>query len=190
MNILEEAIIFAVQAHAGMLRKDGRTPYILHPLEAMQICASLTDDPEVLAAAVLHDTVEDTGTAPEEILERFGPRVAGLVAGETENKRPEQPAELTWQIRKQESLDELEKAADPGVRMLWLADKLSNIRSLYRLWKENGEAVWARFHQTDPARQAWYYRGIAERTAELRDSAAWKEYSDLLDGIFGKERPE
>ena len=186
MNILEEAIIFAVKAHAGAVRKDGRTPYILHPLEAMQICASLTDDPEVLAAAVLHDTVEDTSVTPEELRSLFGERVAALVASETENKRVGLPPESTWQIRKEESLQDLENAEDPAIRILWLADKLSNMRSFYKLWQAEGDAVWEHFHQKDPLKQAWYYRRIAEALSGLSGTGAWKEYDQYVRTIFGE----
>ena len=62
MTLLEEAIIFAAQAHSGQLRKGTNTPYILHPLEAAAIVASMTDDLEVIAAAVLHETAPDEAT--------------------------------------------------------------------------------------------------------------------------------
>lgn len=84
MTLLDEAIIFAVQAHSGQVRKGTNRPYILHPLEAAAIVASMTDDLEVIAAAVLHDTMEDANVSLAEITSKFGPRVAGLVQAETE----------------------------------------------------------------------------------------------------------
>ena len=78
--ILDKAIIFAVNAHRGQFRKGSDTPYILHPMEAAAIVGTMTADDEVLAAAVLHDTVEDTGTTIEQIREQFGERVAALVS--------------------------------------------------------------------------------------------------------------
>ena len=93
---LEDAIKFAADAHAGVKRKGKNRAYILHPLEAMIIAASLTEDEEVLAAAVLHDTVEDTAVTKEQLEQTFGSRVANLVAAESENKREDTPAEETW----------------------------------------------------------------------------------------------
>ena len=87
MTLFEEAVMFAVQAHSGMRRKKEEIPYILHPLEVATITSSMTTDERVLAAAVLHDTVEDTPVTIEEITEKFGKRVAELVSSETENKR-------------------------------------------------------------------------------------------------------
>ena len=184
MTVFDEAIQFAVQAHSGMHRKHDPAPYIVHPLEAAAICATLTADLEVLAAAVLHDTVEDAGVAPEELEARFGPRVAALVAAETELKRAELPPEQTWRIRKEESLEVLRNAKDPGVKILWLGDKLANVRSFYRARLVSGDRVWESFHQKDPAQQAWYYRSIVTLLEDLRDTAAWQEFSYVVSKLF------
>ena len=183
MTLLDKAILFAVKAHEGMIRKDG-TPYILHPLEAAAICGTLTRDPQILAASVLHDTVEDTDVTPEEILACFGERVAELVASETEDFFPALSPEDSWEIRKKQSLKKLAETDDSGIKILWLGDKLSNLRSFYRQWQIEGGRMWRRFHQKDPARQAWYYRSIAEALSGLKDSAAWQEYHFLVETIF------
>ena len=75
MTLFEKAVIFATQCHEGMLRKFDVKQYILHPLEVAVITGNLTNDDEVLAAAVLHDTVEDTPATLENIREEFGERV-------------------------------------------------------------------------------------------------------------------
>ena len=186
MTLFDEAIRFAVEKHSGMTRKGEPAPYILHPLEAAAIVGTLTCDEEVLAAAVLHDTVEDTGVNPEEIARRFGARVAALVASETEDKRPELPPEESWRMRKEQSLRKLREASDPAVRYLWLGDKLSNLRALSRAQKREGAAVWTRFHQKDPAQQAWYYRTIDGLLSGLRDSDAWQEYHALVETVFSE----
>ena len=110
MDIFDKAVIFAVKAHSGALRKGTGTPYILHPLEVAAIAGTLTKDPEILAACVLHDTVEDTKTTMEDIVSAFGERVAKLVASETEDKRGDMPPSDSWQIRKEESLRELKES--------------------------------------------------------------------------------
>ncbi len=91
MTLFDEAIRFAAEKHSGMLRKQEGIPYILHPMEVAVIVGTLTGDEEVLAAAVLHDTVEDTDTTPEELLRRFGPRGAALVASAAGRAHPELP---------------------------------------------------------------------------------------------------
>jgi len=186
MTLFDEAILFAVEKHAGMTRKLTRTPYILHPLEAAAIVGTITDDPEILAAAVLHDVVEDAGVSLDEIERRFGARVAALVGSETEDKRPGLPPEQSWRIRKEESLAALERASDPAVRLLWLGDKLSNMRSFHRAWRRRGHALWSDFNQKDPARQAWYYRRIDALLGEVRDTEAGREFHALVEEVFSE----
>ena len=186
MELVSEAIIFAVKAHDGMRRKKENAPYVLHPMEAAVIVGSMSDDQNLIAAAVLHDVVEDAGIAMDEIELRFGKRVRQLVECETENKREDLPPEETWQIRKEESLQVLRNAEDPAVLIVWLGDKLANMRAIYRDWKIEGDAMWKRFHQSDPAVQGWYYKTIAELTKPLAHTAAWEEYKALTDIVFRK----
>lgn len=183
-SLLDQAIVFATEAHAGQTRKGCAIPYILHPLEAAAIAATMTDDEEVLAAAVLHDTVEDTDVTAEQIRSRFGPRVAQLVAGESENKREDRPAEETWKVRKQETLEHLE-TAPREIRILTLSDKLSNLRAIYRDRLVLGDRLWDRFNQKDPKEHAWYYSGIAQRLNELAGAPAYEEYLQLIEKTFG-----
>jgi (p)ppGpp synthase/HD superfamily hydrolase len=184
MDVFEKAVIFAVKAHNGKTRKIGDLPYVIHPLEASVIASGITADREVLAAALLHDTIEDTPTTMEELQYEFGERVAALVASETENKRKDLPPEESWYIRKAEAIEVLKNSDDIGVKIIWLADKLSNMRSFYRIYKTQGNNLWNRFHQNDPSKQAWYYRSVAENTKELCETDAWKEYSKLIEIIF------
>lgn len=190
MNIFDKAIVFAQKAHEGQTRKRSNVPYITHPMEVASIAASMTDNLEVLAGAILHDTVEDTNTTLEDIKNEFGERVAYLVASETEDKRAELPPEDTWLIRKKESLELLENTNDKDIKIIWLSDKLSNLRSFYRSYLAEGELFWYNFHQTDPKMQEWYYRKIAECLIELKDTVAYKEYLELLDKIFGGKANE
>ena len=93
MTKLRKAIEFAMDAHADATRKGKSRPYILHPLEAMNIAAGLTENEDVLTAAVLHDVVEDTDVKEAEIREAFGDRVADLVMAESEDKMRHLPPE-------------------------------------------------------------------------------------------------
>ena len=186
MELVSEAIVFATKAHDGMRRKKSESPYILHPMEAAVIVGTMTDDQNLIAAAALHDVVEDAGITIEEIEEKFGKRVRELVASETEDKRADLPPAETWRIRKEESLNVLKNADDVAVLMVWLGDKLANMRSFYREFKVHGNAMWQRFNQKDVKEQAWYYRSIAEYTKRLSDTSAWIEYNTLTELVFGK----
>lgn len=186
MELVSEAIVFAVKAHDGMRRKTSDSPYILHPMEAAVIVGTMTDDQNVIAAAALHDVVEDADITLDEIEEKFGARIRNLVASETENKRADLPPADTWRIRKEESLNVLKNTDDIGVLMIWLGDKLANMRSFYRSWKAEGDAMWETFNQKDKNEQAWYYYSIAELTERLSDTSAWLEYKTLTELVFGK----
>lgn len=187
MDILNEAIIFAANAHAGTARKGSPLAYILHPMEAAVIAASVTDDPEILAAAMLHDTVEDAGVTLVEIERRFGARVADLVASETEYKRAYLPAQDTWLMRKQESVALLQNTGDTGVKILYLGDKLANLRSIFRDYQAQGDGVWQKFNQKDPEMHHWYYRSICNAISDLSAHAAWQEFDRLIRDLFERE---
>lgn len=184
MTVLDRAILVATRAHSGALRKGCQTPYILHPLETAAICASMTDDLEVLAAAVLHDTVEDTAYPLELLEDQFGPRVAALVAAETEDKRPQRAPASTWRIRKEETICRLRAEQRVEVKMLALSDKLSNLRSMYQAVLTQGDAFWGCFHQKDPLEHCWYYREVGATLGCLRAYPAWKEYWSLYHQLW------
>jgi myo-inositol-1(or 4)-monophosphatase len=186
MELVSEAIVFAAKAHDGMRRKKSEAPYILHPMEAAVIVGTMTDDQNLIAAAALHDVVEDAGITLEEIKEKFGQRVWELVRSETEDKREELPPAQTWRIRKEESLAVLKNAEDIAVLMVWLGDKLANMRSIYRDFKVEGVQMWQRFNQKDVNEQALYYRSIVNLTERLSDTSAWLEYKTLTELVFGK----
>lgn len=183
---LNEAIKFAVDCHAGQIRKMANTPYILHPLEVASIIATITTNEDVMIAGVLHDTVEDCNLDPQIIREKFGKRVAALVQSETEDRLSNRPAEETWQQRKEESLLMLEHTKERDVKILWLADKLSNMRSFYLEYQKNGDEIWQCLHQKDPHMQGWYYKTIETLLFELSDTAAYQEYRQLVSTIFGE----
>ncbi len=188
MDKVTKAIIFAAEAHDGMDRKKDKTPYILHPLEAATIVGTMTSDKDVICAAVLHDVVEDTSITIEDIENNFGERVRRLVESETEDKRIDLPPESTWRIRKEESLMVLKNCGDTDVLILWLGDKLANMRSFYRIWKREGEAMWQTFNQKEPTQQEWYYSTIAELTSSLSKYTAWQEYNELVKIVFGRNK--
>ena len=171
--------------HQGKVRKINNSPYILHPLEVAQILSGMTDDVEIIAAGVLHDIVEDTDGTLGEIEKRFGKRVAGLVDSETEEEYAGEDRAATWRRRKEESLEKLKTGTDIGVKMLWLADKLSNMRSLAGSYGEMGEKIWDHLHQKDPEIHKWYYKTIAEYVEmDLNKTGAYKEYIDRINYIW------
>ena len=185
-ELLDRAIEFAAVKHAGQERKGTTIPYITHVIEAMEIVSRMTEDEEIRAAAVLHDTLEDTETTKEELIEAFGRRVADLVAAESEDKRKDLPEEETWLIRKTETIKHL-KEASTEVKMLALGDKLSNIRAMTRDYRVIGEKLWQKFNEKDPIKQGMYYGLLANNFWEdefLRETPEFKEYAELCADLF------
>ena len=102
--MVRKAALFAAKAHEGAVRKGSNIPYITHPMETAVIVSMMTDDKEVIAAALLHDVIEDAGVSEDELREQFGDRVAWLVAKESEDKS------RTWEERKATTIKKLETA--------------------------------------------------------------------------------
>ncbi|MGI5929511.1 RelA/SpoT family protein [Pseudoflavonifractor sp.] len=125
---LFDAFTYADNAHSSQLRKDG-SPYITHPLAVAEIVADLELDTDSIIAALLHDTIEDTGATHEEIAKRFGPTVADLVEGVTKLTR------VQYTSKEEEQMENLRKmlmamAKDIRVILIKICDRLHNMRTM------------------------------------------------------------
>ncbi len=122
LNLWQKAASFAARAHRGQLRKDGKTPYAAHPTRVALtlIRAFGCADEAALAAALLHDTIEDTTTDYDDLEEHFGPEVADLVAALTKT------ASLR-EDRRERDYDARLAAADWRARLVKLADCYDNL---------------------------------------------------------------
>lgn len=184
-NLLDRAIIFAVKAHHNSERRGKGFPYIVHPLEAVEIVATISPDQELLAAAALHDTIEDTNVTLEDIRREFGERVASLVEAESDKLIVGLPEEETWHERKQAAIDRLREASHDA-KIVAMGDKLSNMRAIYRDYMTKGDALWQIFHVTEKSEHEWHYRKLAESLSDLNDTFAYKEFVKLIDIVFCK----
>lgn len=177
-SLFDKAAQFAIEAHRGDERRGKGFPYIIHPMEAAAIVATVTNDPEMLAAAILHDTVEDTDVTIEQIEELFGPRVARLVHVETANK------EASWRARREVQIERF-RQADRDSQIVILGDKLSNLRAIALDYRSLGDALWSRFHAPEGKKDIeWYYRTIATALNNLADTYPYQEFLTLLEETF------
>ena len=184
-DLFDKAAKFAIDAHHGTERRGKGYPYSIHLMEAAEIVASITNDPELLAAAMLHDVIEDTDVTEEEIRQEFGDRVASLVAGESDPVIEGKTEEETWKARKEFVIKRL--AGEPkDNKIVALGDKLSNMRAIARDFDEVGDELWKIFHAPDPRLHEWHYRGLADALKELDDTAAYKEFVSLIDKTFSR----
>jgi myo-inositol-1(or 4)-monophosphatase len=183
-EMIYKAIKVAMLAHDGQRRKGSNMPYIIHPTECGFIAAGITDKTDIIAAAILHDTLEDTEITYDYLVKNFNQNIADMVKDITENKRKELSSLVTWEERKKESIKHYKKL-DQGTKIILLADKLSNLRSLDEDYKSLGEDVWEKFNMKKKERHAWYYGEINKILRTLRLSPEYKELKDLYEAIFG-----
>ncbi len=184
--LVDKAIVFATNAHRGTERRGKGYPYIVHPMEAMTIVATIDNSPDLLAAAVLHDTVEDTEVTLEQLEREFGEHVARLVAGETDVRTMPNGRELTWLERKRRDMENL-RTASREVKIVTIGDKLSNMRAIARDYRRRGDEVWQMFHVKDKATHAWRYKGLRDALADLSDTFAFQEFDQLVKEVFGDD---
>ena len=183
-ELLDRAIVFAVKAHHNTERRGKGFPYIVHPLESVEIVATITPDQELLAAAALHDTIEDTEVTVEDIRKEFGDRIANIVHAESDLETEGVSEEDSWHARKQAAIARL-AAAPYEAKIVAMGDKLSNMRAIWRDYQQKGDELWKIFHVKDKASHEWHYRGLAASLSELKDTFAYQEFERLLNEVFG-----
>ena len=168
-----QALLFASELHSTQLRKASEVPYVAHLLAVASIVLDYGADEDTAIAALLHDAIEDQGgpTAREEIRRRFGDRVVSIVDGCTDCETSPKPP---WRGRKEAYINHL-ATAGPEVRLVSLADKLHNARSVLKDFRALGEELWRRFGGGREG-TLWYYRAIVET---LRG----REPADLIEEL-------
>ncbi|MBI2056162.1 MAG: bifunctional (p)ppGpp synthetase/guanosine-3',5'-bis(diphosphate) 3'-pyrophosphohydrolase [Candidatus Sungbacteria bacterium] len=175
-NIVEKALTKAIELHKGQVRKgDAKIPYVVHPLEVGIIVARFTNSPELVSAAILHDTVEDCKYPIEDIEEEFGSEVKNLVSSLTEDK-----AITDWTERKAENLKRLRLNQD--AYFIKSADALANMRSLLVAIKEDGSIVWSRFNAPKEKKME-YFKVILQDTEEFLPKKFLEEYVSALKDL-------
>ena len=184
-SFLDKALQFAIKAHSGVERRGKGFPYIVHPMEAVAIVASITKDQELLAAAALHDVVEDTEYTIDDIRKEFGDRVANLVASESDKIVEGKSESESWVERKQFAIDRLSRLDRDG-KIVSIGDKLSNARAMLCDYEAMGEELWNKFHVNDPKLHKWHYEGLRDSLSELKGTFAFEEFSDIVDKLFKK----
>lgn len=183
--LVDKAIKFAVDAHANTERRGKGFPYVIHVLEAMEIVATITNDPELLAAAALHDTVEDTDVTFDVIRREFGDRIATLVQAESDEMVAGVSEEDSWRGRKQAAINRL-AAASHDAKIVAMGDKLSNMRAIARDYHRDGDKLWSLFHAPGgKADHAWHYHGLAASLSELEGTEAYREFKKAIEDVFG-----
>lgn len=198
---LERALRWAAVAHDGQVRKGAKTPYFEHVVGVAMILDRVGFDEPVVVAGLLHDVVEDTEVTLDQVRDRFGAEVAGLVAACSEIKTDEQGRKRPWIDRKRDHLEAL-AGAPTEVAAVILADKLHNLLSI-ACDLEEGRQVWSLFN-APRADVLWYYRStvdllgtgdprlerLADRCRQLLDRLGGDAGDVLDEGVKGLKNRE
>jgi (p)ppGpp synthase/HD superfamily hydrolase len=181
--MIDLAIETAVTAHGKQVRKGTDIPYITHPLAVGILLAKAGCPDEVIAAGILHDTLEDTLLTRDDLSRAFGEEVTTIVEGASEPDKT-----LPWEERKRHTIEFL-KTAPLDVRLVACADKLHNVRTTAIEHSKIGEQVWKRFRR-GRADQERYYRGLVESLCNRSDNhgyeSIFRQLKDEVESFFGK----
>ena len=154
MDMKEKAKLFAIKAHKGQIRKsDKEKPMIIHPINVANILSDHGYDDNVVAAAYLHDVIEDTKYTKEDLLKEFNEDIVSLVLGATE-----QDKSLSWEERKQETINNV-KNLDLRHKAIVCADKISNLEDMRIIFEIKGEKDFSAFKRGFD-KQKWYYTEV------------------------------
>jgi len=182
-DLVERAIETAVKAHEKQKRKGTRIAYITHPFSVGITLAKAGCSEEVLAAGILHDTIEDARIKPSRLREEFGEKVASIV-----EKCTEPDKRRSWRKRKQHTLNSLKKAR-LDVKFVVCADKLHNIRTIARDYRKVGDRVWKRFRRGREDQQ-WYYTSLVESLRMTKGNPSYeklyKEFKRKVREVFNE----
>lgn len=173
MNIYN-AIHTAILAHDQQKRKIDNDIYVTHPLEVGMLLAKNGFSDEIIVAGILHDTIEDTLLKLDSVEIQFGEVVASYV-----NACTEQNKSLPWLQRKLNYLEKM-KNAPTEVLFIICADKISNIKSIYR---NQSETMWAKFN-AGYEEQKWYYNAVLEALSPISDHVLYTELDYYIKEVF------
>ncbi|HCC49698.1 MAG: hypothetical protein A2445_01500 [Candidatus Jacksonbacteria bacterium RIFOXYC2_FULL_44_29] len=175
-NLVEKALSKAIELHKGQVRKgDGKIPYVVHPLEVGIIVARYTANPALVAAAILHDTVEGCEYLIEDVETEFGSEVKNIVSALTEDKTI-----TDWIDRKNENLKRLRLNQD--AYFIKSVDALANMRSLTELLKNEGSVAWSRFNAPKEKKME-YFKVILQDTDDFLPKKHIEEYVSALKDL-------
>jgi len=172
MTLPEKALALATRAHEGMRRKDG-PPYIMHPMAVASILIEEGFLDTAIAAAYVHDTLEDTDVTEDELRAALGEEVLSIVKAVTEDKS------LPWEERKASYMASV-RAASIEAKAVSLADKIHNLESLLALHRERGAAAWNIFNRGREKKQ-WFEESMLTMFKESWDHPLVKRYEALVE---------
>ena len=170
-SLLEKAVRIAVLAHAGQKRKDG-PPYIIHPFGIALKLAKYGFSDTVIAAALVHDVLEDTDYPPEKMRAELGEEVWAIVQSVTNDDS------LGWEEKKLKYVETV-RAGPDDAKAVATADKINNMESLIIAHQEHGDALWAKFN-ANKEKKLWFEEKMLVMLKESWNHPLIAEYETLV----------
>lgn len=171
-SLIEKAALIAQAAHAGQVRKDDASPYVVHPYMVALMLTRHGFAEEVVATALVHDVLEDTTMTHTELAELLTEEIVMMVELLSEDK------ELSWEDRKQKYIEAI-RLAPEGVKAVSIADKIHNLDSLLSMYGVRGAEVWKVFNRGREAK-TWFETSMLRMFQESWSHPLVEEYAVLV----------
>ena len=177
-SLIEKAVRIAVRAHNGQMRKETDLPYVMHPFMVAFRLSKYGFSDEVVAAALVHDVVEDTSFVKEELIKELGDNVWKIVESVTNDDA------LPWEEKK---LKYIESVRNAGVEAKAVAtvDKIHNLESLLIAFEKYGDVVWTHFNR-GMDKKIWFEENMLKMLKESWQHPMIEEYENLLNILKDK----
>jgi len=175
MELIEKAKNIAEKAHEGQVRKTDGTPYIVHPFAVADILKKYDFGDTVIAAALVHDVLEDTDVTEEYLRQELGDEVANIVVAVSEDKS------LPWKERKKRYIETVSNAGD-SVKAVSIADKIHNAKSVLLSHAVMGEEVWNKFNR-GKEEKLWFENAMLEMLKARWKHPLMTEYETLVSQL-------
>lgn len=172
MTLIEQATRIAVVAHKDQVRKSDGSPYVVHPIMCAMMLAKYDFPEEVVAAALVHDVLEDTPVTEEKLRCELGDVVVDIVCAVSEDKS------LAWRARKQTYVDTVQNASE-SAKAVSLADKIHNMHSLLDAYEQLGPSLWSKFNRGKEDK-LWFEESMLAMFRETWNHPLIEEYAELV----------
>lgn len=175
MDLVEKALRIMLEAHGQQVRKTDGSLYIIHPMMVAKKLARLDFSDEVIAAAFIHDVLEDTDYPEKKLRQELGDKVVDIILPLTEDKS------LDWEDRKQRYIQTV-KNASPETKAVSIADKIHNLESIIATYQEMGDKIWTKFNRGKD-KKLWFEQEMLKAFQESWDNPLITEYEKLLQQV-------
>jgi len=175
MELLEKAHRLMLKAHGQQVRKTDGSPYVVHPMMVAKKLARLNFHDEVIAAAMIHDVLEDTDITEQQLRQELGDEVVDIILPLSENKK------LEWEERKKKYITDV-KNAGHATKAVSIADKIHNLESVIETHKTMGPAIWTKFNR-GKEQKMWFEKEMLKSFQESWDHPMIAEYEKLLQQV-------